>query len=107
MDKNEQKAAYTLKEFMRYSSNPWRIVWVNFVAGIFRGLGAVIGASLVIALLVWILTLFADMPLVGEYAAKIKASVTGYVEDTNYNDEFDRLAETMERIEKELATDKQ
>ena len=107
MDKNEQKAAYTLKEFMRYSSSPWRIVWVNFVAGIFRGLGAVIGASLVIALIVWVLSLFSDMPLVGEYAAKVKTSVTGYIEDTNYNDEFDRLAETMERIEKELATDKQ
>ena len=107
MDKTERKAAYTLKEFMRYSSSPWRIVWVNFVAGIFRGLGAVIGASLVIALLIWILTLFADMPLVGEYAAKVKTSVTGYVEETNYNDEFDRLADIMERIEKEIAADKQ
>ena len=42
------------------------------------------------------------MPLVGEYAAKIKAGVTAYVEETNYNDEFDRLGDSMERIEEGL-----
>ena len=51
MDKTEEKANQALKEFIRYSSSPWRIVWTNFVAGIFRGLGAVIGASVFIAFL--------------------------------------------------------
>jgi len=103
MDKTEKKANQALKEFIRYSSSPWRIVWTNFVAGIFRGLGAVIGASLVIALLFWLLGFFSTLPLIGEYATKIKAEVTGYVEETNYNDEFDRIGDTLERIEKNLA----
>jgi len=102
MDKTEQKANQALKEFIRYSSSPWRIVWTNFAAGIFRGLGAIIGASLVIALLFWLLGVFSTVPLIGDYATKIKSEVTGYVEETNYNDEFDRIGNTLERIEKEL-----
>ena len=39
MDKEQRIANENLKEFIRYSSSPWRIVWTNFVAGIFRGLG--------------------------------------------------------------------
>jgi hypothetical protein len=106
MDKNEQKASVMLKEFIRYSSSPWRIVWTNFVAGVFRGLGAIIGASAFIALIIWLLTLFVDIPLIGEYAANTKSTVVGYINETNYNDEFDRLSKTLESIEKELAKDK-
>ena len=106
MDKTEEKANQALKEFIRYSSSPWRIVWTNFVAGIFRGLGAIIGASAFIALLIWSLSLFADMPWIGEYADTAKQTVTQYVNETNYNDEFGRLGDTLDRIEKELADKK-
>jgi len=102
MDKNEERANQALKEFIRYSSSPWRIVWTNFVAGIFRGLGAIIGASVFIAFLIWLLTLFVDAPLVGEYAQEVKDSVMGYVNDTNYNDEFGRIGDTLDRIEGNL-----
>lgn len=107
MDKEQRAANEQLKEFIRYSSSPWRIVWTNFVAGIFRGLGALIGASIVIALLIWILGIFTTLPLVGQYATEVKDSISQYVSETNYNDEFDRLAGTLERIEKELGEDKQ
>ena len=106
MDKNEEKASRALKEFMRYSSSPWRVVWANFVAGVFRGLGAIIGVSVFIAGMIWMLTLFVDIPLVGEYAENAKSSVISYVNDTNYNDEFERIGKTLENIEKELAKDK-
>ena len=102
MNKNEEKANQALKEFIRYSSSPWRIVWTNFVAGIFRGLGTIIGASAFIALIAWVLTLFVDIPLIGEHAANIKTIVGGYIDDTNYNDEFDRMSILLESIEKEL-----
>lgn len=102
LTKGELRTSEALKQFIRYSSSPWRIIWTNFIAGVFRGLGTIIGASLVIALLIWVLKIFSGMPLVGEYAAKITAGVTAYVEETNYNDEFNRLGDTMERIEEEL-----
>jgi len=103
--RERQLAAEAMEDFIQYVSSPWRIVWVNFLAGIFRGLGALIGASIVLALIVWVLTQLVDVPLVGEYAKDIKESMASYIEDTNYNNDFDRIADTLERIEKELAED--
>lgn len=100
--REKQLAAEAMEYFIQYVSSPWRIIWVNFLAGIFRGLGALIGASIVLALLIWVLTLLVDVPLVGEYAKEIKSSVSGYVQDTNYSEDFDRIGDTLERIEKEL-----
>ena len=106
MDKEQQKANDNLKEFIRYSSSPWRIVWTNFTAGVFRGLGAIIGASFFIALFLWLVTLFIDMQLVGEYAANVKSTIVGYINDTNYNDEFEQMSKILESIEKELVKEK-
>ena len=106
MDKSEKQANQALKEFIRYSSSPWRIVWTNFVAGLFRGLGAIIGASVFIAFLIWLLTLFIEVPLIGEYAADIKKTISGYADDTNYNDEFLRLENVLKQIEKDLSEQK-
>ncbi len=75
---------------------------MNFLAGVFRGLGALIGASIVLALLLWALTLLVDLPLVGEHAKDVISTVNGYVEDTNYSRDMDRIGDTLERIEKEL-----
>ncbi len=103
--REKQLAAEAMEYFIQYVSSPWRIVWVNFLAGIFRGLGALIGASIVLALLIWILTLLVDVPLVGEYAKDVKATVSGYMKDTNYTDDFDRIGDTLDRIEKDLSKD--
>lgn len=102
LSKDQQRAADALENFVSYLSSPWRMIWANFVAGIFRGLGAVIGASVVIALMVWVLSLFVHMPLIGKYANQIGEQIKTYVDDTNYNDEFDRLGDSLERLEEKL-----
>lgn len=102
MTKSERRANESLQEFIRYSSNPWRMIWTNFVAGLFRGLGTIIGASVFIAFILWILTLFVDVPLIGEYAIQIKDQVINYVETSNYDDEFGRIEKTLDGIENEL-----
>lgn len=43
-------------------SNRWRAYRMSFVKGIFGGLGGVIGATIVVALLAWILTLTQHVP---------------------------------------------
>lgn len=103
--REKQLAAEAMEYFIQYVSSPWRIIWVNFLAGIFRGLGALIGASIVLALVIWVLTLLVDVPLVGEYAKDVKATMSSYVKDTNYNDDFDRIGDTLDRIELELKED--
>lgn len=54
-------------EFVMYLKSPRRIIWWNFVAGMFRGLGIVVGMTIVVAALVWLMTKMVDFPLIGEY----------------------------------------
>ncbi len=38
-------------------ANRWRIYKINFVRGIFFGFGSVLGATIVVSLLIWVLSL--------------------------------------------------
>ncbi len=58
-------------EFVSYLKSPRRIIFWNFVAGVFKGLGVVVGMTIVVGLLVWLLTQMVDFPLIGEYFQKI------------------------------------
>ena len=58
-------------EFVMYLKNPRKIILWNFVAGMFRGLGIVVGMTIVVALLIWILTKMVDFPLIGDYFQNI------------------------------------
>lgn len=52
-------------------SNRKRVYQLNFVRGIFFGLGSVLGGTLVLAMVIWILTWFVDFPLIGQWIEKI------------------------------------
>ena len=61
-----------ISEFMKYLQSPWRIIWHNFLAGIFRGLGIIVGMTVVFAFLIWLLTNLVDFPLIGQYFWDLK-----------------------------------
>lgn len=57
-----------LEEFRYYLKSPWRIFWANFLAGTARGLGLLIGATVIIALVGFIIKEYlANIPLIGEF----------------------------------------
>ena len=58
-------------EFVMYLKSPRRIILWNFVAGMFRGLGIVVGMTIVVAGLVWVMSKMVDFPLIGEYFQKV------------------------------------
>lgn len=61
-----------LDDFVRYLRSPWRIIWSNLLAGIFRGLGFILGITVVLAIAVYILVqVLGNLPWVGEYFAQI------------------------------------
>lgn len=95
-----------LDEFMEYIRSPWRMLWPNFVAGVARGIGALIGAALVIAIIGWILTQMISLPLIGKelepYVSKVQAEITRYTESTNYNDNFENMEKTLLEIRDEI-----
>lgn len=48
--------------FYDFHSSRKQIYAMNFVRGIFFGVGTVVGGTLVVALVVWLLTWFTDIP---------------------------------------------
>lgn len=54
-------------EFVQHLHSPWRIMWTNFLAGVFRGLGILLGMTVVVGLLIWTLTKMIDFPIIGQY----------------------------------------
>lgn len=57
--------------------NPARRVFYRaaFLKGVLGGVGGVIGATVVIAILIWLLSLFNDVPLVGNFIEAIQRTL--------------------------------
>ena len=57
--------------FLDLHRKPLRLFWVNLLAGMGRGLGFVIGATVLVALILWLLKPFFSVPVLGKWIAKI------------------------------------
>ena len=78
-------------DFVKYLRSPWKIFWTNFLGGVFRGLGIIVGMSVVFALLLWVLSQFVDYPLIGEYVQEVQKQLIQYTEQTNYKQNFENI----------------
>lgn len=67
------KAIQTIIE-SGYSSHH-RVYKVNFIRGIFFGLGSALGATAILAVLIWIISLFSEVPLIGDFIDAINNTV--------------------------------
>ncbi len=52
-----------------------KYIFYQFVGGIFSGLGGVVGATIVFALLIFILSKMELVPIIGDFAAKVVSVV--------------------------------
>lgn len=61
---SELGARRAIIEDLFYDFNKSRatIYWLNFTRGIFFGVGSVLGGTLVVALVLWLLSLLVDLP---------------------------------------------
>jgi len=66
---NENGARHQLVEELFYDFNKSKaqVYWLNFTRGIFFGFGTILGGTVLVALLVWLLGQFVGFPVVGEY----------------------------------------
>lgn len=55
--------------------NHWRVYRINLVRGIFFGFGSVIGGTLLIATILWLLSFFTELPLIGDFVDTIRGSI--------------------------------
>ncbi|MGE5673030.1 MAG: DUF5665 domain-containing protein [Mycobacterium leprae] len=62
-----------LSQYIALLKNPWRLVWVNFLAGTARGLGIAFGFAVLSATLLYLLqaSMWAHLPVIGSYIATI------------------------------------
>lgn len=61
--------------FNDYYDDRRNIYKVNFFRGIFFGLGSVLGATVVVALVVWILSFFVQLPGIGDTIKQAQSSL--------------------------------
>ena len=55
--------------------NHWRVYKINLVRGLFFGFGSVLGGTIVIGLLAWILSFFTEVPIIGNFVETVQDSV--------------------------------
>lgn len=56
-------------------ANKGRLLWMSFLKGISVGLGTVIGATIVVGAVLWILSLFDSVPFIDRVINSIDSSV--------------------------------
>lgn len=60
-----------LHDYLLLLQSPLRLIYLNFLAGMFRGLGIALGMTFLFGLLILILTKLVNLPLIGEWIAGI------------------------------------
>lgn len=65
--------AMRVADYVELLEKPTRLIFINFIAGLSRGLGIAIGASLIFALLLQVLhrLLILNLPVIGNFIADI------------------------------------
>ncbi len=48
---------------------------MNFIKGLLTGFGSVLGATIVVGLVLWILTLFDQVPIIGPFLENLRSSI--------------------------------
>lgn len=89
-------------DFMQYLQSGRSIMWINFKAGVAKGLGMTLGMTVVLGLLIWALTKLVALPVVGEYFQDAEEFVQDYVEKTDYKSEFEEMNRVLKDINKKL-----
>jgi hypothetical protein len=74
---NEHGARQALLEDLFYDFNRSRadIYKMNFVRGIFFGLGSVIGGTVIFAVILWLMSFFIDIPGIGHSVQQLQQTL--------------------------------
>lgn len=78
---NERIEGITLAEYVEMIRSPKRMIWINFLAGLARGFGIAIGATVLAAVFLIILIKIGqlNLPIIGKFIARIIKVVEAYL----------------------------
>jgi hypothetical protein len=62
-----------IAEYTEFFRHPRRVMWINLLGGVARGVGIAVGFTLVAAVLLWLLSRLAslNLPLIGHFIADL------------------------------------
>lgn len=69
-----------IREYMMLTDSKRRLFLINFVAGLGKGFGQAIGFTVLAGLVLYLLSTWVDLPVIGEYIAKLMNIVDRYRE---------------------------
>jgi hypothetical protein len=74
---NEREARMSLIEDLFYDFNRSRaeVYKMNFIRGIFFGLGTVIGGTVIVAVALWLMSFFIDIPGIGQSVQQLQQTL--------------------------------
>lgn len=90
LNKNIEKLAShfekaTIQDYLRFAGNPWKVLFTNLLAGIMRGFGLAIGATIILAVIMIVLTKILShlitLPFIGQQIAALVEMVNGYMKE--------------------------
>ncbi len=93
-------SGHDFADFIVYLKSTRRIIWTNLLVGVFRGLGFILGVTLVFGIVIWILTkmIALKIPIIDEYAENAKNQLTQYAEETKYKENFIEMETLLQEI---------
>lgn len=69
-----------IREYMMLTDSKRRLFMINFVAGLGKGFGQAIGFTFLAAIAIYLVTSWVNLPIIGEYIAKLVNIVEDYRE---------------------------
>lgn len=82
-EKHEQKLIESIKElaemterlrsesYLQIIDSKRKFLWYNFLTGAAKGLGFIVGSTLLLALFLWIASQLLSVPIIGEWVADL------------------------------------
>lgn len=67
-----------ISEYVDMLDKPMKLLYVNFMIGLARGLGTAIGLTILAAIFFYILNQIVDLPLIGKHIARLIEIIENY-----------------------------
>lgn len=60
-----------LYDYLNLLHKPVKLIWINFWIGVARGLGAMVGAAILIVIFFYVAKKMVNLPLIGSFVAEV------------------------------------
>lgn len=89
-------------EFVKILKHPWKFMWFSFLKGLMVGFGSVLGASVLVAIFIYIIAQISFVPILGDFVDDLFQELNiqdKLTEQAVSNEEIiNRLTETKDQI---------